>query len=166
MQRKDIALIRAEDLQDIIAMLGIKELSQEDRRTVYRARRLERFLTPPFAVTEQFTGRAGNLVPLQDALEGCERIFHDEFADYPERARYRIGSIDEAAKRELGATIFRAGNLWPLISPRHPGQDESQSATAAATRWQPRKPASSRPESPSTTKRVRRSSTSPEMRWL
>jgi F-type H+-transporting ATPase subunit beta len=87
-----------EDLKDIIAMLGLEELSQGDRRTVYRARRLERFLTQPFAVTEQFTGHAGKMVPLEDALEGCERILRDEFADYPERAVYMIGTIDEAAK--------------------------------------------------------------------
>jgi F-type H+-transporting ATPase subunit beta len=89
-----------EDLKDIIAMLGLEELSQGDRRTVYRARRLERFLTQPFAVTEQFTGHAGKMVPLEDALEGCERILGDEFADYPERALYMIGPIDEAAKED------------------------------------------------------------------
>jgi len=87
-----------EELKDIIAMLGIEELSQEDRRTVYRARRLERFLTQPFFVTEQFTGRSGKLVPLEDALQGCERILNDEFADYPERSLYMIGSIDEARR--------------------------------------------------------------------
>jgi F-type H+/Na+-transporting ATPase subunit beta len=89
-----------EDLKDIIAMLGLEELSQGDRRTVYRARRLERFLTQPFAVTEQFTGHTGKMVPLEAALEGCERILRDEFADYPERALYMIGPIDEAAEKE------------------------------------------------------------------
>lgn len=87
-----------EELKDIIAMLGIEELSQEDRRTVYRARRLERFLTQPFFVTEQFTGHAGKLVPLEDALDGCERILNDEFAEYPEKSLYMIGSIDEARR--------------------------------------------------------------------
>jgi F-type H+-transporting ATPase subunit beta len=89
-----------EDLKDIIAMLGIEELSQEDRRTVYRARRLERFLTQPFFVTEPFTGHRGRAVKLQDAIEGCERILNDEFSDYPERSLYMIGTIDEAKKRE------------------------------------------------------------------
>jgi F-type H+-transporting ATPase subunit beta len=84
-----------EELKDIIAMLGLEELAQPDRQTVYRARRLERFLTQPFAVTEQFTGHEGKLVPLDDALEGCERILNDEFADTPERALYMIGTIDE-----------------------------------------------------------------------
>ncbi len=87
-----------EELKDIIAMLGIEELSQEDRRTVYRARRLERFLTQPCFVTEQFTGHRGRLVPLEDALSGCERILNDEFAAYPEQSLYMIGSIDEARK--------------------------------------------------------------------
>ncbi|MEN6602144.1 MAG: F0F1 ATP synthase subunit beta, partial [Bryobacteraceae bacterium] len=84
-----------EELKDIIAMLGIEELSQEDRRTVYRARRLERFLTQPCFVTEQFTGHRGRLVSLEDALTGCERILNDEFASYPEQSLYMIGSIDE-----------------------------------------------------------------------
>jgi F-type H+-transporting ATPase subunit beta len=87
-----------EDLKDIIAMLGIEELSQEDRRTVYRARRLERFLTQPCFVTEQFTGHKGKLVSLADALDGCERILNDEFVKYPEQSLYMIGSIDEARK--------------------------------------------------------------------
>jgi F-type H+-transporting ATPase subunit beta len=87
-----------EDLKDIIAMLGLEELAQHDRQTVYRARRLERFLTQPFAVTEQFTGHAGKLVALDDALEGCERILNDAFADTPERALYMIGTIDEVEK--------------------------------------------------------------------
>jgi len=87
-----------EDLKDIIAMLGIEELSQDDRRTVYRARRLERFLTQPCFVTEQFTGHKGKLVSLEDALDGCERILNDEFAKYPEQSLYMIGSIDEARK--------------------------------------------------------------------
>jgi F-type H+-transporting ATPase subunit beta len=87
-----------EELRDIIAMLGIEELSQEDRRTVYRARRLERFLTQPCFVTEQFTGHKGKLVSLRDALDGCERILNDEFAGYPEQSLYMIGSVDEARK--------------------------------------------------------------------
>jgi F-type H+-transporting ATPase subunit beta len=87
-----------EELKDIIAMLGLEELSREDRRTVFRARRLERFLTQPFFSTEQFTGQGGKLVPLANALEGCERVLNDEFADYPEGSLYMIGKIDEARK--------------------------------------------------------------------
>ena len=89
-------LAEYEDLKDIIAMLGLEELSQEDRHTVFRARRLERFLTQPFYTTEQFTGLPGKMVDLEDAIEGCERILNDEFSDLPERAVYMIGKIDEA----------------------------------------------------------------------
>ena len=87
-----------EELKDIIAMLGLEELSAEDRRIVNRARRLERFLTQPFFVTEQFTGHKGRMVKLEDALDGCERILKDEFQDYPEGSLYMIGNIDEAKK--------------------------------------------------------------------
>ncbi len=85
-----------EELKDIIAMLGLEELSQEDRRTVYRARRLERFLTQPFFTTEQFTGMEGRSVKLEDTIAGCERILADEYNDRPERFLYMIGAIDEA----------------------------------------------------------------------
>ena len=84
------------ELKDIIAMLGLEQLSPEDRKVVARARRLERFLTQPFFTTEQFTGLKGKLVSLEDALDGCERILRDEFKDYPESALYMIGAIDEA----------------------------------------------------------------------
>jgi len=90
-----------EDLKDIIAMLGIAELSREDQRIVYRARRLERFFTQPFFTTEQFTGLAGRMVSPEDTLSGCERILNDEFADYPEASLYMIGTIDEAEKYEV-----------------------------------------------------------------
>ncbi len=68
--------------------------------TVNRARRLERFLTQPFFVTQAFTGREGRYVSLDDALDGCERILNDEFADRPESDLYMIGSIDEAVRGE------------------------------------------------------------------
>ncbi len=83
------------DLKDIIAMLGIEQLSPEDRNVVARARRLERFLTQPFFTTEQITSLKGKLVSLKDALDGCEQILHDEFKDYPESSLYMIGTIDE-----------------------------------------------------------------------
>jgi F-type H+/Na+-transporting ATPase subunit beta len=86
------------ELKDIIAMLGLEQLSPEDRKVVARARRLERFLTQPFFTTEQFTGLAGKLVRLEDALDGCERILEDEFEDFPESALYMIGTVDEAVK--------------------------------------------------------------------
>ncbi len=87
------------DLKDIIAMLGLEQLSATDRAIVARARRLERFLTQPFFTTEQFSGIEGKLVSLADALDGCERILNDEFADVPESALYMIGAIAEARGR-------------------------------------------------------------------
>ena len=91
-------LAQYEDLKDIIAMLGLEQLSPEDRNVVARARRLERFLTQPFVVTEQFSGIPGKLVSLEDSLDGCERILNDEFKDYPESSLYMIGNVDEAKK--------------------------------------------------------------------
>jgi len=90
-----------EELKDIIAMLGIAELSREDQRIVFRARRLERFFTQPFFTTEQFTGLPGRMVSLEDTLAGCERILNDEFANQSESSLYMIGTIDEAHKDEL-----------------------------------------------------------------
>jgi len=95
-------LAEYEELKDIIAMLGLEELSQDDRRVVHRARRLERFLTQPFVTTEQFTGLPGRVVDLDDAIDGCERILNDEFTGYPESDLYMIGRIQEASRREPG----------------------------------------------------------------
>ncbi len=89
-------LAEYEDLKDIIAMLGLEELSEKDRRTVEKARRLERFLTQPFFTTEHFTGHGGRLVTLEQTLDGCSRILSDELAALPERAFYMIGAVDEA----------------------------------------------------------------------
>ncbi|MEO7940536.1 MAG: F0F1 ATP synthase subunit beta, partial [Burkholderiaceae bacterium] len=89
-------LAQYSELKDIIAMLGLEQLSQQDRNIVARARRLERFLTQPFFTTEQFITQKGRLVSLEDALDGCERILRDEFKDVPESALYMIGKIDEA----------------------------------------------------------------------
>jgi len=100
-------LAQYEELKDVIAMLGLEQLSPEDRKAVARARRLERFLTQPFFATEQFTGIKGKLVSLGDSLDGCERILADEFKDYPESALYMIGAIGEA--RQRNATPERPG---------------------------------------------------------
>ena len=89
-----------EELKDIIAMLGLEELSKEDQRTVNRARRLEKFLTQPFVTTEQFTGNKGRRVSLAESLEGCEKILNDEFASYSEQSLYMIGSIEEAKEED------------------------------------------------------------------
>lgn len=92
------SLAQYSELKDIIAMLGLEQLSSDDRKVVGRARRLERFLTQPFFTTEKFTSFKGKLVSLKDALDGCERILNDEFADLPESAFYMIGPISEAKK--------------------------------------------------------------------
>ena len=86
-------LAEYEELKDIIAMLGLEELSRKDRTTVSRARRLERFLTQPFHTTEHFTGHKGHTVGLEDTLGGCERILADEFAGVSERSLYMIGAV-------------------------------------------------------------------------
>jgi F-type H+/Na+-transporting ATPase subunit beta len=101
-------LAQYEDLKDIIAMLGLEQLSPEDRKVVGRARLLERFLTQPFFTTEQFTGIKGKLVSRKDALDGCERILRDEFKDVPERSLYMIGTIEEAQASAKSAVKAQA----------------------------------------------------------
>ena len=93
-------LAEYEELKDIIAMLGLEELSQDDRQVVNRARRLERFLTQPFVTTEQFTGYSGKVVDLEDAIAGCERILKDEFVERSESDLYMLGKIDEIKSKD------------------------------------------------------------------
>jgi F-type H+-transporting ATPase subunit beta len=92
-------LAEYEELKDIIAMLGIQELSKKDRDTVGNARRLERFLTQPFFTTEEFTAHEGRMVTLEDTIEGCERILAGEFAELGEQAFYMIGAVEELRGR-------------------------------------------------------------------
>jgi F-type H+-transporting ATPase subunit beta len=91
-------LAEYEELKDLIAMLGLEELSLADRRTVNRARRLERYLTQPFFTTEHFTGRSGRNVPLPRVLDDCERILDDGCADWAEADLYMIGGLDEVRR--------------------------------------------------------------------
>jgi len=88
-------LAEYEDLKDIIAMLGLEELSEKDRATVRQARQLERFLTQPFFSTEEMTGNPGRFVPLQETLDSCERILGREFSNRDEGDFYMIGSVDD-----------------------------------------------------------------------
>ncbi len=99
-------LQRYKDLQDIIAILGMDELSEEDKIIVNRARRLQRFLSQPFFVAEQFTGIPGRYVKLGDTIESFERVVAGEFDDLPEQAFYMKGGIEEvvAAGAELGGS--------------------------------------------------------------
>lgn len=91
------------ELQDIIALLGIEELSARDRLAVARARRLQRFLTQPFVVTESFTGRPGRSVPLAETLKGCQAILDGTADDWAESSVYMVGTIDEAQQKESAA---------------------------------------------------------------
>jgi F-type H+-transporting ATPase subunit beta len=91
------------ELQDIINLLGIEELSARDRLIVGRARRLQRFLTQPFAVTEAFTGKPGRSVPLPETLKGCRAILDGAADRWAENSLYMVGAIDEAREREQAA---------------------------------------------------------------
>jgi F-type H+-transporting ATPase subunit beta len=92
-------LQRYKELQDIIAILGMDELSEEDKLLVGRARRLQRLLSQPFHVAEAFTGREGRYVKLEDTIESFERVCAGEFDDLPEQAFYMVGGIDEVAEQ-------------------------------------------------------------------
>jgi len=92
-------LQRYKELQDIIAILGLDELSEEDRQTVSRARRIERFLSQPFFVAEVFTGSPGKYVPLVDTISGFTRILKGELDELPEQAFYLVGKIEEAIEK-------------------------------------------------------------------
>lgn len=87
------------ELQDIIAILGMDELSEEDKTTVYRARKIQRFLSQPMFAAEKFTGVAGAFVPLEETVRGFEAIIGGEADGYPEQAFFNVGTIDEAARR-------------------------------------------------------------------
>jgi F-type H+-transporting ATPase subunit beta len=94
-------LQRYKELQDIIAILGLDELSEDDRLTVARARKIERFLSQPFFVAEVFTGSPGKYVKLGETIDGFKRILSGELDSLPEQAFYMVGTIDEAmAKAE------------------------------------------------------------------
>jgi F-type H+/Na+-transporting ATPase subunit beta len=92
-------LQRYKDLQDIIAILGVEELSEEDRLTVARARKMQRFLTQPMFVAEAFTGRPGLYVKLSDNIEGFKQILEGKHDDLPEQAFYMVGNIEDAVAR-------------------------------------------------------------------
>jgi F-type H+-transporting ATPase subunit beta len=94
-----LTLQRYKALQDIIAILGMDELSEEDKLVVSRARRIQRFLSQPFFVAEQFTGFPGKYVKLEDTIESFERVLSGEFDHLPEQAFYMVGGIDEAVEK-------------------------------------------------------------------
>jgi F-type H+-transporting ATPase subunit beta len=92
-------LQRYKDLQDVIAILGIEELSEEDKLTVARARKIQRFLTQPFFVSEIFTGRPGKYVKIADTVRGFKEILEGKYDQYPEQAFYMVGVIEEVAEQ-------------------------------------------------------------------
>ena len=92
-------LQRYKELKDIIAILGMDELSEEDKMTVARARKMERFLSQPFFVAEVFTGSPGKYVSLKDTIRGFQGILNGEYDHLPEQAFYMVGGIDEAVEK-------------------------------------------------------------------
>ncbi|MDD3653234.1 MAG: F0F1 ATP synthase subunit beta [Desulfotomaculaceae bacterium] len=94
-----MVLQRYKELQDIIAILGMEELSDEDKTIVARARKMQKFLSQPFNVAEQFTGMAGKIVPIKDTIRGFQEILDGKHDDLPEDAFYMVGSIEEAVEK-------------------------------------------------------------------
>ena len=92
-------LQKYKDLQDIIAILGIDELSEEDKLTVARARKIQRFLSQPFYVAQQFTGLEGRYVKLEDTVRSFKELVEGKYDDIPEQAFYMTGSIEEALEK-------------------------------------------------------------------
>jgi F-type H+-transporting ATPase subunit beta len=131
-------LAQYEALKDIVAMLGLEQLSPEDRNAVARARRLERFLTQPFFTTEQFSGIKGKLVSLKDSLDGCERILKDEFKDYPESALYMIGAIGEAKKPEPKTKPKNETKTEPKIEPKAEEKSAPKTETKTELKTEPK----------------------------
>ena len=97
--RVKLILQRYKELQDIIAILGMDELSDEDKLTVSRARRVQRFLSQPFHVAEAFTGLKGVLVPIEETIRGFNMIMDGEVDEYPEAAFNLVGTIDDAIEK-------------------------------------------------------------------
>ena len=92
-------LQKYKELQDIIAILGMEELSEEDKTTVYRARKIEKFLSQPFHVAEMFTGLKGVYVPVAETVKGFKAIISGEVDDVPEQAFFNAGTIDDVLKK-------------------------------------------------------------------
>ncbi len=103
-------LQRYKDLQDIIAILGVEELSEEDQRLVHRARRIERFLSQPFFVAEPFTGKPGNFTPLAESIRSFKEICEGKWDDLPEQAFMYVGTVDEAAENAERISRSRRGS--------------------------------------------------------
>lgn len=111
-QRVKQILQRNKELQDIISILGMEELSDEDRQTVNRARRVQRFLSQPFAVAEQFTGVPGVMVSIEDTIRGFNMIMDGETDDIPEQAFLNVGTIEDVIEKERNWQNKQIKNVW------------------------------------------------------
>ena len=98
-RRVQAILQKYKELQDIIAILGMEDLSDEDKTTVYRARKIQRFLSQPFFVAENFTGTPGRFVPVKETVAGFKAILDGEMDDYPEGAFFNVGNIEDVKKK-------------------------------------------------------------------
>ncbi len=118
------------DLQDIIAILGMDELSEEDKKTVYRARKIQRFLSQPFFVAESFTGTKGKYVPLKDTIKGFKMIAEGEMDQYPEQAFFNVGGIDDviAKAKEMGFDPNGSAQSVDINNPAIAGADAAADA--------------------------------------
>ena len=125
-------LQRYTDLQDIIAILGIDELSDEDKLVVTRARKIERFFSQPNFVAEQFTGTPGEYVKLEDTIRGFTEILDGKHDELPEQAFYMVGAIDQAAERAK-----QLGGEEPDDVAEREADEQADAAEAAETAGAP-----------------------------
>ena len=123
-------LQRYRDLQDIIAILGIDELSDEDKVIVERARKIQRFLSQPNFVAEQFTGTPGKYVRLEDTIKGFQEILEGKHDDLPEQAFYMVGTIEDAV--EKGRSMQGGDEAGGEQPPRPPSPTPEPEPVAAA----------------------------------
>ena len=107
-------------LQDLIAILGVEELSEEDKTVVRRARRLQRFLSQPFFVAEAYTALPGRYVPLSETIRGFREIVEGRHDDLPEQAFFMVGTIDEAREKARTLTGLRAADILSIRKAEEP----------------------------------------------
>ena len=127
-------LQRYKDLQDIIAILGMDELSDEDKVIVQRARKIQRFLSQPNFVAEQFTGTPGKYVKLEDTIKGFQEILDGKHDDLPEQAFYMVGTIEDAVEKGRSTGDDGGGGDGRAEQPAEPAPEpEPEPEPAAAT---------------------------------
>ena len=131
-------LQRYKALQDIIAILGMEELSEEDKLTVSRARKIQRFLSQPFHVAEVFTGLPGVFVDLADTISGFKGLFEGKYDHLPEAAFYMVGTIEEAVEKgkKLAEAAQRRTTSWPTFI-SNSSRRKACCSPATSIRWMP-----------------------------